>query len=301
VSVLIWLSALAVVSSVPVLLWAVGGGDGVSTAAVRRNLGVGAPDVRRARLARPLPERVLLPLLDRVARHAGSALPAGQLEAAERLLALAGLTGRWSAEQLIGAKFVLGGTVAVGAAIRMAAQPSLTWLALAGLLTFTAFVTPDVVLRRLATGRQRQLERDLPDVLDQLTIAVEAGLGFEAALQRVVTSTPGPLSEEFGRMLQDVQVGTRRAVALESVVERTDAPDLRHVVMSLIQSERLGVPLAATLRSQSKEMRLKRRMSAEESANKVAVKLLFPVVFCLFPALFVVILGPAAMRIADSF
>jgi tight adherence protein C len=301
VPLVVWVSALAVASSIPVLVWALASGERASSAAVRRNLGIGSGDLRRARLDRPLPERVLLPLLERAARTGGALLPAGRLHALERLLALAGVTGRWTAEQVMGAKVVLGAVLAFGGVLAVLPRPTLLGLVSAMLVVTVGFLLPDVVLRRLAAGRQRQMERDLPDVLDQLTISVEAGLGFEAALQRVVQSTPGPLCEEFGRMLQDVQVGTRRAVALENIIDRTDAPDLRHVVTSLIQSERLGVPLARTLRSQSKEMRLKRRMKAEETANKVAVKLLFPVVFCLFPALFIVILGPAAMRISESF
>lgn len=299
--IIVWLSALAVAASFPVLYWAFAGSDGISSDAVRRNLGAPRPDLRTQQLDRPAAERLLLPLLDRLSGVARGVLPTGWVERADRRLALAGLTGRFTAEQVLGAKVLLGGTVAVLAVIRLIGQPSLQSTFVAGLLVGVGSILPDVVLSRRAGARQQQIEQELPDVLDQLTISVEAGLGFEAALQRVVRTTPGPLSEEFGRMLQDVQVGTRRAAALEHLIARTEAPDLRHVTTTLIQSERLGVPLAKTLRTQAKEMRLKRRMRAEESANKIAVKLLFPVVFCLFPALFIVILGPAAIRIAETF
>jgi tight adherence protein C len=299
--VVVWLSALAVTVSIPLLVWALRSGTELSTSAVRRNLGGPAPDLRNERLQRPLAERAVMPALERIAQMGGSVLPAQRLDASDRLLALAGVTGRWTAEQLVGAKLVLAAVAGVVSVLRIASDPSLRGLAMSGLAVVGAFLAPDQLLKRRAKERQQQMERDLPDILDQLTISIEAGLGFEAALQRVVRNTPGPLSDEFGRMLQDVRVGTRRADALEALVERTDAPDLRHVVISLIQAERLGVPLARTLRTQSKEMRQKRRMKAEESANKVAVKLLFPVVFCLFPALFIVILGPAAIRISQSF
>ena len=299
--IVVWLSALAVTVSIPLLVWALRSGTELSTSAVRRNLGGPAPDLRNERLQRPLAERAVMPALERIAQMGGSVLPAQRLDASDRLLALAGVTGRWTAEQLVGAKLVLAAVAGVVSVLRIASDPSLRGLAMSGLAVVGAFLAPDQLLKRRAKERQQQMERDLPDILDQLTISIEAGLGFEAALQRVVRNTPGPLSDEFGRMLQDVRVGTRRADALEALVERTDAPDLRHVVISLIQAERLGVPLARTLRTQSKEMRQKRRMKAEESANKVAVKLLFPVVFCLFPALFIVILGPAAIRISQSF
>jgi tight adherence protein C len=299
--VIVWLSALAVVAAVPLLLWAVSTDDAVSTAKVRRSLGVPRVDLRRQRLERPTSERLLLPLLDRLADHGRSLMPSSQTDRVDRRLSLAGLTGRFTAEQVLGAKVLLAGVAAVAGILRLVISPSTTAVAVVALAVVGGFFLPDLLLRHRADKRQATIQRDLPDIIDQLTISVEAGLGFEAALQRVVKTTPGPLSEEFGRMLQDVQVGTRRSVALGNLLERSDAPDLRHVVLALIQADRLGVPLARTLRTQAKEVRLKRRMRAEEAANKIAVKLLFPVVFCLFPALFIVILGPAAIRIADAF
>jgi tight adherence protein C len=299
--VIVWLSALAVVAAVPLLLWAVSTDDAVSTATVRRSLGVPRVDLRRQRLERPTSERLLLPLLDRLADHGRSLMPSSQTDRVDRRLSLAGLTGRFTAEQVLGAKVLLAGVAAVAGILRLVISPSTTAVAVVALAVVGGFFLPDLLLRHRADKRQATIQRDLPDIIDQLTISVEAGLGFEAALQRVVKTTPGPLSEEFGRMLQDVQVGTRRSVALGNLLERSDAPDLRHVVLALIQADRLGVPLARTLRTQAKEVRLKRRMRAEEAANKIAVKLLFPVVFCLFPALFIVILGPAAIRIADAF
>jgi tight adherence protein C len=299
--VIVWLSALAVVAAVPLLLWAVSTDDAVSTATVRRSLGVPRLDLRRQRLDRPTSERLLLPLLDRLADHGRSLMPSSQAERVDRRLSLAGLTGRFTAEQVLGAKVLLAGVAAVAGTLRLVIVPSTTAVAVVVLAVAGGFFLPDLLLRHRAAKRQALIQRELPDIVDQLTISVEAGLGFEAALQRVVKTTPGPLSEEFGRMLQDVQVGTRRSVALGNLLERSDAPDLRHIVLALIQADRLGVPLAQTLRTQAKEIRLKRRMRAEETANKIAVKLLFPVVFCLFPSLFVVILGPAAIRIADAF
>jgi tight adherence protein C len=297
--IVVWLSAAAVMAVAPVLYWTLASRGEVSTDAVRRNLGV--PDLRQARLATSSTERLVLPVLDRLASMGRSLMPAERAERIDRHLALAGLTGRWSAEQVLGAKMVLALTVAASSLLYLSTEPSGRRLAVAGIFVAAGFFTPDYLLGRRSRARQSEMERDLPDVLDQLTISVEAGLAFDAALQRVVRSGSGPLADEFGRMLQDVKVGTRRIDAMEALLERTDSADVRHVLGSLIQADRHGSPLAKTLRLQAAETRLKRRQRAEEAANKIAVKLLFPVVFCLFPSLFIIILGPAIMNIAGSF
>jgi tight adherence protein C len=142
------------------------------------------------------------------------------------------------------------------------------------------------------------MERAFPGVLDQLTICVEAGLGLDAALDRAARSGRGPLAEELSRVMQDVKLGVSRQDALESMVKRTDVRDIRHFVVALGQANRYGVPIVQTLRVQAAEARDQRRSHAEERAQKLSVKLLFPLIFCILPALFVVILGPAAVRIA---
>ena len=149
--------------------------------------------------------------------------------------------------------------------------------------------------------RTDAITRDLPDVLDQLTISVEAGLGFEAALARISAKGDSALSTEFGRMLQDIKLGVPRSDALGQLATRVGVDDLRHVVLALRQAEKLGVPLAKTLRAQSMEMREKRKFRAEEAAYKLPVKMIFPLGFCILPALFIVILGPAAIRISRLF
>ena len=296
--IIVWLGAAAVMAAAPLLRWALAPDAQVSSEAVRRNLGV--TDLRQARLGVSSTERLLLPVLDRLASTGRALLPAGRLERVDRQLALAGLTGRWTAQQVLGAKLAL--AVAISALMLLWVSAAFTTGRMIGaaVLVGAAFMAPDYLLGRKVRARQTQMERDLPDVLDQLTISVEAGLGFDAALQRIVRTGSGPLSDELGRMLQDVQVGTRRSEALAALVERTDAADVRHVMTALIHADRHGVPLARTLRLQASEMRLKRRQRAEEAANKIAVKLLFPVVFCLLPVLFIVILAPAMIDISGS-
>ncbi len=146
-----------------------------------------------------------------------------------------------------------------------------------------------------------QIEKSLPDVIDQLTVSVEAGLGFDAAMARSSEGRSGPLADEFKRVLQDLQIGVARQDALERMVERTDVADLRQFVVSIRQSTKHGLPIARVLKIQSQELREKRRARVEEKAASLPVKIVFPLVFCILPALFVVVLGPAALSISDSF
>ena len=160
------------------------------------------------------------------------------------------------------------------------------------------FFLPDVLLYNAGLKRQTKIQAAIPDVLDMLTVCVEAGLGFDAAMAQVARNTDGPLAAEIARALQEMQIGMSRGQALRSMADRTSVPELRSFVSSLVQAGDLGIAVAAVLREQAAEMRVKRRQHAEEKAQKMPVKLLFPLIFCLFPCLFVVVIGPGVINIA---
>src|SRR5919107_1770507 len=172
-----------------------------------------------------------------------------------------------------------------------------------GFLAFglLGYLLPNIVLTNAVQRRQNEIRSTLADSIDLLTICVEAGLGFDAALAHVSRNTDGPLADEFYRTLQEVQLGRSRNEAMRNLADRSNIPELRAFVLAMVQADIFGVSVANVLRIQAKDMRVKRRQMAEERAMKVPIKVLFPVLFCIFPALFVVILGPAIMRIADVF
>lgn len=159
------------------------------------------------------------------------------------------------------------------------------------------YAGPDQFLNRRIGERVRVIERDLPDIIDLLVISIEAGMGFEAALGRVVDHVPGELSDEFGRMLQETRVGVSRHEAMLSLAERTDVDDLNSFVLAMNQADTFGVSVGRMLRVQADEMRTRRRQRAQERAFAAPVKMVFPLVFCIFPSIFVILLGPAAINI----
>ena len=225
--------------------------------------------------------------------------PAGVATIMQRRLDVAGNPEGWTTDRILGVKAL--GLLTVGAlgALFGLRNPELLIVA-GGFGAVIGFFLPDLLLRNSGQKRQQKIPRALPDALDMLTICVEAGLGFDAALAQVARYTRGPLAGEFARALQEMQIGKSRTEAMRSMAERTTSPEFRAFISAIVQSTELGIPIAHVLREQAKEMRVRRRQRAEEQAQKVPVKITFPLILCLFPALLVIIIGPGIIQISHS-
>ncbi len=260
------------------------------------------PSIRDEELAKPLAQRTIGPLVIRVSGFLKRFTPIGYLDKKQHQIILAGSPGNMDAPSLVVIK-------ALGTIIGVVAGFFLVDFGTGGFQRTVLFVMPialgffgpDAWLARKIDERKVLMQKALPDVLDLLVISVEAGLGFDSALSRVVATVPGPLSEEFFRMLQETRVGVSRRDAMRHLMDRTDLDELRSFLLAMIQAEAFGVTIANVLRVQADEMRVKRRQRAQEKAFAAPVKLVFPLVFCIFPSLFIVLLGPAAIQIADAF
>jgi tight adherence protein C len=226
--------------------------------------------------------------------------PSGAAESLQRRLDIAGNPVRWNTERLFAVKAMgLAGLAGLGLLLGL---HDLTLLVPAvGLGGLAGFFVPDLLLYNTGIKRQLKIQQDLPDAMDMLTICVESGLAFDAAMARVARNSQGPVAAEFSRALQEIQIGKSRAQALRSLAERTTVAELRAFTSALVQAGELGIPVADVLREQSKEMRLRRRQRAEEKAQQVPVKILFPLIGLLFPALFIIVIGPGAISIMHSF
>ncbi len=294
------LAALAVSLSVPIL-WHAVALDRAPSKQVNRNLRTGLAeggDLRGLVLSQSPVERVLRPLLHSLGSTARRISPSGMVESLERRVELSAVG--WPVERFLVLKFGAGVGLLTGGLVYASTSGSSTGLLSALAASIAGYLLPDVVLSRLAATRQLAITNSLPDTLDQLTICVEAGLGFDAAMARISKSGEGPLAQELSRLLQDFRVGVPRGEALDALLARTDVPELRQFVHAVIQAEKYGVPVSRVLRAQATEQREKRRFRAEERAMKLPVKVIFPLVFCILPVLFIVVISPAFIRLSEG-
>jgi tight adherence protein C len=260
-------------------------------------------DTRDAELREPLSARVLEPTAVFIAGLARAALPDSYVEKVQKKLVTAGRGQPEEADRFF--VFHVLSVVAVPimwyVAWKYTSVRGIDLIAIFALLTLAGVVGPDAWLNRVIEDRQLTIRKKLPDVLDLLVISVEAGLGFEQALARAVTMVPGPLSEEFARMLGEMRAGSSRADALTALDTRTDVREVRSFVLALKQADVFGVSIGSILRAQAADMRVRRHQLAQEEAQKAPVKMLFPMVFCIMPALFVITAGPAFINIFHAF
>jgi tight adherence protein C len=260
-------------------------------------------NLRDEQLRKSALERLVLPAAGKLIRSIVRHTPLDLYGRTSRLIVLAGNPPGLKAERVVAFKvvFAIVGLVCGMAISSVLPLPGSVKLAAIVLFAFMGYTIPSAAVSAKASKRQKEIRKALSDTMDLLTISVEAGLGFDAALAQVVKNVEGPLSQEIARTLQEMQIGVHRMEALRNLSDRTDVEELDGFVLSMIQADKYGVGVANVLRGQSKELRQKRRQRAEETAQKVPLKLLFPTIFMVLPALFIVILGPGAIKVYETF
>jgi tight adherence protein C len=248
-------------------------------------------------------DRILTPFQGRASKMAKRLSGSDAPERIRRRLDVAGNPPGWTVERVQAGKVIgaiamfllsvlLTQVMGIGFGIRIIAIV---------LATAIGWLGPNLYLYQKVYDRSNRMQRELPDAIDLMTISVESGLAFDAAVQQVARNTEGPLADEFSRVLREMQIGMGRAEALRALGERTEVDDLKSFVTAMVQADSFGIPIANVLRIQSSEMRMKRRQLAEEKAQKVPVKITVPLIFCILPTLFIAVMGPAVIHIMQSF
>jgi len=248
---------------------------------------------------RSFKERVILPLISTIVKRAAKVAPRGQDEKIIAQLILADVDNNWSITDWQGIKYGIalsGGFISLIIAA-VAPFPSILRFEIVILGFLFSYLAPSVWLKLKANARMVEITETLPDVLDLLTISVEAGLGFDAALIKVVEKGKGILAVEFLRVLQEIKMGKPRRDSLRDLAKRNPTDDLKTWVAALVQADQLGISMGGVMRNQSMEIRMRRRQRIEEKAQKAPVKVMLPLVFFIFPCVFIVVLGPAVIQI----
>ncbi len=272
-------------------------------ASLRQLEGYEVDNVRDQELLKPMSDRTVKPFMDRATELGRRFTPDGYTDKIRAKFIASGNNSADAVDRFIAMKVIAVALVPLVLLFLfgVAHMKGMMGIVAAGLLSAVLILGPDAIINRRVAERQHDIKVKLPDVLDLLVISVEAGLGFEQALDRVVSAVPGPLTQEFSRMLGETRAGSSRADAMKAMEKRCDVPELRSFVLAILQADTFGVSIGRVLRAQADEMRIKRRQMAQEKAQKAPVKMLIPMVFCVFPALFVVVIGPAIINITNNF
>ncbi|RJT82955.1 type II secretion system F family protein [Arthrobacter cheniae] len=285
------MSLLMVAGPLGYLTWSLLTSDTKARRTVQQNLTRGAGAVGADAVVRPSP---LLQFGRRLT-------PEGYVQKLDHLLALAGRPASLPLAKVLTAKPALALVAGLLALLLISSNPTKQFILLGIFVVVLAYFIPDLLLYSRGQERQKAMQLELANTLDQMLISVEAGLGFESAMQRAGENGKGPLAEELVRTLQDMQVGRSRREAYLALAERSSIPELRSFVKAIVQADAYGIALSGVLRTQAKVMRVKRRQRAEEKAMKLPVTVLFPLLFFIFPVLFIVILGPAVINVMATF
>jgi len=254
-------------------------------------------------LSQPFAERVIIPVIRRIGEFSARFTPQKAIQDTARRLELAGNPWPIDASTFLAIRFilalVLGGFLTAVILISPPSKASDNFMYIGG-ATFAGFYLPHLMLTSRITRRQKEIRKAMPDALDLLTICVEAGLGFDAAMAKVSEKWENELSLAFARAIREVQLGKVRREALKTMADRLGIPEMTSFVAAIIQSEQLGVSMAKVLRIQSDQMRMKRRQHAEEEAHKAPIKMIIPMALLIFPSIMIIILTPAAIQIMNN-
>ena len=248
-------------------------------------------------LSKPFRERFIVPIRARLVKLAMSRTPAIRQDQMRMLIAAAGHPYNLTVSGVIAAKFIVAGIAGLSGGLLIIAltKPSFPFFLVVVAPPLVGWILPDRWLKQQADGRRTRIEDGIPDFIDLLTICLDAGLSFDAALVRVSEKLEGPLADELTVMITEVRYGRPRMEAMEALAERVDVEDMTAFVNAVTQSQKLGVALGETVRIQATEIRRRRRQKAEEKASQAALKMLFPMIGCIFPTLFIVLMGPVAL------
>lgn len=270
--------------------------------ATQRGESVSLEDVE---LQQPFVERVIVPIIKKLGEVSTKFTPQRLLQETTHKLDLAGNPGRIDASTFLATRFV-GAAIFGGLLLLISSLPTVNWpfgrvILVVGIFAALGFFFPQLWLQSRINGRQNEVRKAMPDALDLLTICVEAGLGFDAAMSKVSEKWENELSIMFGRCIREIQLGKTQREALRDMADRLGLPELTSFVAAVIQSQSLGVSLAKVLRIQSDQMRMKRRQRAEEEAHKAPVKMIIPMALLTFPSIMIILMAPAAFQIAGAF
>jgi tight adherence protein C len=275
----------------------------VVRASLKQVDGYEVENLRDAEMLENVVTRALTPVLGKLIALGRRVSPVGYVNGVKERFTALGRPEADAVDRFLAVRLVTAVIAPIAALYMFFAGPvsgGFTKLVVTG-MTFAIFwLGPEAVLNRKVGERQMAIRKALPDTLDLLVISVEAGLGFDQAVQRVVANVEGPLSDEFSRMLGEMRAGSGRSDALKGIQERVGLPEVKSFVMALLQADTFGVSIGRVLRGQADELRIKRRQFAQERAMKAPVKMLIPMVFCIFPALFIVVIGPAIINISRT-
>ncbi|MFN2113904.1 MAG: type II secretion system F family protein [Anaerolineales bacterium] len=255
-------------------------------------------------LSQPITERVIVPIVQKIGEITERFTPQNAIEQTEKKLELAGNPPGLDPTIFWASRFIA--AVGVGGLLLFVfTTGSMAWswgrkLLMTGVFALIGFYMPQLLLQSKINNRQNEIRKSMPDALDLLTICVQAGLGFDAAMSRVAEKWEDELADEFNRVLREIQLGNTRRIALRNMAERIGIAEMTSFVAAIIQSEQLGVSMAKVLRIQSDQMRTRRRQLAEEKAQQAPVKMLFPMALLIFPSLLIILLGPAGLQLKDS-